>query len=403
MSKVDTASSDQVRVPLFKRVGPVEGARYIEGMVAFCLSNHPEIVAWLRGSIDPDMLEFPPEFLKRNNLARRGGTYKDSQGHLCVDDQTLVEYRETLAKEVRATDMDVEWTEAQITRVLYPKVTAKARADKRARLNQAAQALLGKAMLLWPAPDVRDLMAADLKLTAAHETVDLIAFIKALKEFCLEGTGNVDNNIRVAEDHITNLKMSRTRFTQYVKEFKAAAENLATCGSTFTQERIVTLFIKNLDQTEFFNFFVNFLNPRHSLNALKIGTLQSAIAEVHEYYTAVIRVVDDDAASSLSNVSGGVGGGVGGGGHPSPVKVINAKALKDVAASSNNGGEFLVTQAVLAAFVRSASKGKVGEKRKGNTDAAGAAGSTPPAKKGKCYAVEKGEVCKFGSSCKFLH
>ena len=405
MSKADSGVSDQVRVPLFKRINPVEGARYIDGMIVHCLSSHPEIVTWLRGSIDPDMLEFPPEFLKRNNLARRGGTYKDSQGNLCVVDQTLVEYRETLADEVRATDMDVEWTEAQITRVLYPKVTAKARADKRARLNQAAQALLGKAMLLWPAPDVRDLMAADLKLTAALETVDLIAFIKALKEFCLEGTGNVDNNIRVAEDHITNLKMSRTRFTQYVKEFKAAAENLATCGSTFTQERIVTLFIKNLDQTVFFNFFMNFLNPRHSLNELKTGTLQAAITEVHEYYTAVIRVVeDDDAASSLSNMSGGVGGG----GHTPPVKVINAKGLKEVVASSNNGGEFLVTQAVLAAFVRSASKGKVGEKRKGDTDAAvadaaGAAGSTPPAKKGKCFAVERGDVCKFGSKCKFLH
>jgi hypothetical protein len=405
MSKSDGGVSDQVRVvvPQFKRVNPVEGARYIDGMVAYCLSNHPEIVTWLRGSIDPDMLEFTAEWRKRSNLARRGGTYKDSHGTLCPNDQTLEEYKEALMDEVRATDPNVEWTEAQITKVLYPKVTAKARADKRARLNQAAQALLGKAMLLWPAPDVRDLMAADLKLTAALETVDLIAFIKALKEFCLEGTGNVDNNIRVAEDHITNLKMSRTRFTQYVKEFKAAAENLATCGSTFTQERIVTLFIKNLDQTEFFNFFVNFLNPRNSLNELKTGTLQAAITLVQEYYTAVIRVVDDDAASSLSNMSGGVGGG----GHSSPVKVTNAKGLKDVVTSSKHGGEFLVTQAVLAAFVRSASKEKVGNKRKGNPDAAGAAGSTagstPPPKKGKCFAFEKGETCKFGANCKFQH
>ena len=74
MSKVDSASSDQVRVPLFKRINPVEGAKYIDGMIAHCLSSHPEIVTWLRGSIDPDLLEFPPEFLKRNNLARRGGT-----------------------------------------------------------------------------------------------------------------------------------------------------------------------------------------------------------------------------------------------------------------------------------------------------------------------------------------
>jgi hypothetical protein len=345
------------------------------------------------------MLEFPPEFLKRNNLARRGGTYKDSQGITCVLDQTLVEYRDTLEKEVKATDPDVEWSEHRVFRVLYPKATAKARADKRARLNQAAQALLGKAMLLWPAQDVRDLMSQDVKLVSAHETVDLIAFVNALKEFCLEGTGNVDNNIRVAETYITKLKMSRYRFTAYVKEFKAAAENLTTCGSTFTQERVVTLFIKNLDQSVFINFFVNFLDVRHSLNELKTGTLQNAITVVHEYYTSVIRVVEDEDGSSMSGSSSGGGGGGGGGvGNTSPVKVINAKSLKEVVASPKNGGEFLVTHAVLAAFVRSASK--VGSKRKPDPAAVEA---TPPVKKGKCFAVEKGEVCKYGNGCKFLH
>ena len=293
MSKVDSVVDQTRREPSFKRINPGEGAKYIEAMIAHCLTNHPEIVTWLRGSIDPDMLEFPPEFLRRNNLARRGGTYKDSQGITCALDQTLVEYRDTLEKEVKATDPDVEWSEHRVFRVLYPKATAKARADKRARLNQAAQALLGKAMLLWPAQDVRDLMSQDVKLMSAFETGDLIAFVNALKEFCLEGTGNVDNNIRVAEDYITKLKMSRYRFTAYVKEFKAAAENLTTCGSTFTQERVVTLFIKNLDQSVFINFFVNFLDVRHSLNELKTGTLQNAITVVHEYYTSVIRVVED--------------------------------------------------------------------------------------------------------------
>ena len=392
---MDSVFDQHRRDPSFKRVNPVEGAKYIEGMIAHCLNIHPEIVSWLRGSIDPDMLEFPPEFLRRNNLARRGGTYKDSQGTLCTNDQTLVEYRETLDNEVRATNPDVDWTESEISRVLYPKATAKARADKRARLNQAAQALLGKAMLLWPAQDVRDLMSQDVKLMSSYETVDLIAFVNALKEFCLEGTGNVDNNIRVAEDHITRLKMGRSRFTQYVKEFKAAAENLATCGSTFTQERIVTLFIKNLDQSVFINFFVNFLDVRHSLNELKSGSLQEAITVVHEYYTSVIRVVEDDDASTLSGVSSGVGGGS----SPLPVKVNNAKGLKEVVASSNNGGEFLVTHAVLAAYARSATSPKVGEKRKINpTPSAGVKKQV-----GKCYAVERGQVCKYGSTCKFLH
>ena len=387
------------REPSFRRVNPAEGAKYIEAMVAHCLSNHPEIVTWLRGSIDPDMLEFEPEYFKRNNLARRGGTYKDAKGITCALDQTLAQYRATLEEEVKATDTAVEWTEQKISRVLYPKAMAKARADKRARLTQAAQALLGKAMLLWPANDVRDLMSQDTKLMSAYEKVDLIAWVNALKGFCLEGTGNVDNNIRFAEDYITKLKMKPTRFTAYVKEFKAAAENLATCGSTFTQERIVTLFIKNLDQVVFLNFFVNFLDCRHSLNELKTGTLQEAITVVLRYYNQVIRSCEGDDGSSLSggtDVTGGDGGG-GGGGSPSPVKVNSAKGLKEAVAASKAGGEFIVTQAVLAAFVR-----KQGTKRKASEDSATAA-VKPPVKKGKCFAFERGEVCKFGNQCKFEH
>ena len=406
MSKEDKVIDQSRGGPSFRRINPGEGAKYIEGMIAHCLSFHSEIVTWLRGSIDPDMLEFPPEFLKRNNLARRGGTYKDSLGITCALDQTLVEYRNTLENAVMATDKDAEWTENQVSRVLYPKATAKARADKRARLNQAANALLGKAMLLWPAPDVKDLMSQDAKLTSAFETVDLIAFINALKEFCLEGTGNVDNNIRVAEDYITKLKMGKLRFTQYVKEFKAAAENLATCGSLFTTERIVTLFIRNLDQSVFINFFVNFLDPRHSYNELKTGTLVDAIAVVHQYYTSVIRVVEDDDGSTGSSAAGNSGGGGGAPQGSTPVKVTNSKSLKEAVSSPKTGSDFVVSHEVLAAFVRSATReNKVGGKRKiipSPSPGANNPADTPPAKK-KCYATERGEVCRFADKCRFLH
>ena len=406
MSKLDNVEQSQPRKePSFRRITPGDGAKYLEGMISHCLSVHSEIVPWLSGSIDTDMLEFPPEWRRRNNLARRGGTYKDSKGLVCVLDQTLVEYRDTLDAAVRETDtsVDEEWTDSRVARVLYPKATAKARSDKRARLNLAAQALLGKAMLLWPSQDVRDLMAQDTKLMSAFESLDLIAFVNALKEFCLEGTGNVDNNIRIAEDHITKLKMVRLRFTQYVKDFKAAAENLATCGSTFTQERIVTLFVRNLDQSVFINFFVNFLDVRHSLNELKTGTLLVAITVVHEYYNSVIRVVEDDEASTTTTGSGG-GGGSGSPG-PAQVKASSAKGLKEIMSSPKTGSDIVVSHEVLAAFVRSTSK--VGDKRK--KDPSLAAGDkkpvegTPPAKKGKCYAIERGEVCKWGATCRFLH
>jgi hypothetical protein len=372
-------------------------AQNIESMIVHCLSNHTDIVPWLRGSVHPDMVEYPPEFLKMDNLARRGGTYRDSQGTICAADMSLLEYRDTLNAAVMARDASVEWTEAKVSEVLYPKAMAKARADRRSRLDQQAQALLGKAMLLWPAPDVRDLMSLDIKLTSAVETVDLIAFVNALKEFCLEGSGNVDNNIRVAEDTITNLRMGKNRFTAFIKDFKAAAENLISCGSNFTQERVISLLMKNLDQSVFVNFHINYLDVNHHLNALRLGTLQDAITVVHQYYNSVIRVVEDDSSTST------IGGGVGSHNH-SVVKVGNAKGLKEALSTSSTSSDYVVSHAVLAAFVRSASK--VGEKRKGTpslgvgkSDVSGVTLS----KRGKCFYFEKGEDCKFGAKCKFAH
>ena len=62
MSKVDTSEQPR-REPSFRRITPGDGAKYLEGMIAHCLSFHSEIVPWLSGSIDTDMLEFPPEWL----------------------------------------------------------------------------------------------------------------------------------------------------------------------------------------------------------------------------------------------------------------------------------------------------------------------------------------------------
>jgi len=185
MSKVDSVVDHTRKEPSFRRITPGDGAKYIEAMITHCLSSHPEIVSWPRGSIDPDMLEFPAEFLKRDNLARLGGTYKDAKGITCTKDLTLAQYRVILKNEVKATDASVEWTDRQVSKVLYPTATAKARADKRARINLAAQALLNKAMLLWPAQDVKDLMSQDVKLTSAYETGDLIAFINIYDVFCV--------------------------------------------------------------------------------------------------------------------------------------------------------------------------------------------------------------------------
>jgi hypothetical protein len=78
------------------------------------------------------------------------------------------------------------------------------------------------------------------------------------------------------------------------------------------------------------------------------------------------------------------------------VKVNSAKGLKEAVAVTKAGGEFIVTHAVLAAFLRKGTKRKAPE-------VSAAAAVTPPVKKGKCFAFGRGEVCKFGSQCKFEH
>ena len=77
-SKSDFKSDS--KTPVFRRVTPGEGQKYFDLIVQYCLNHHSEIVPWVQGTIHSDFLEFKPEFLKRGNLGRRGGTYKSAGG-----------------------------------------------------------------------------------------------------------------------------------------------------------------------------------------------------------------------------------------------------------------------------------------------------------------------------------
>ncbi len=156
-------SSVSRREPSYTKATPGDGAKYLDSTEVYCLIHHPEIVPWLGGCIHLDLLEFAPEFSKRANLARRGGTYRDASGQLVMVDQTYAEYKAVLYAEV-TSDLTITWTEAKIVEALYPKTMAKSRADNWAKLLSSAQAFLGKAMLLWPVAYLKDLMRDCAKL-----------------------------------------------------------------------------------------------------------------------------------------------------------------------------------------------------------------------------------------------
>ena len=342
LSKYDSKSES--KTPVFRRVTPGEGQKYFDLIVQHCLNQHSEIVPWLQGTIHSDFLEFKPEFLKRGNLGRRGGTYKSAEGELVMVDMTIIDYREELIRHVQLSDdIEIQMEERHALEYLFPKASAKSRTDNRTKILSSAQALLGKAMLYWPESDVCALMSTDTKLLSAYEKIDLIAWVNDLKEFCLVGTGNIENNIRIAEESITALKMEKDKFTDYVKDFRAAADNLSRCGSNFTQERIVSLFFKNLDQKQFNQFYANFLDKNHHLNERKNGNLQEAITAVYEYYNEVIRVMEDNASL----------GGNSAGSNPSSFNSASSvKGVKHYVNSNKTQEPVVVPHHVLATLIR---------------------------------------------------
>lgn len=419
-------SSKSSKEPVFRRATPGEGQKYFELIVQYALNHHSEIVPWLNGTIHSDFLEFKPEFLKRENKGRRGGTYKSATGELIMDDLTMVDYRAQLIEEVQLADLlEQDLDERIALEYLFPKATAKSRADNRTKMLSSAQALLGKAMLFWPEPDVISLMNIDAKLTSAYEKVDIIAWVNALKEFCLAGTGNIENNIRIAEESITALKMEKGKFTDYVKDFRAAADNLSRCGSNFTQERIVSLFFKNLDQEQFVQFYANFLDKNHYLNERKNGSLQEAISAVYDYFNSVIRVMEDNASLGNSSQSSN---------HSGLTSVTSVKGLKHHVNTGKSQDSLVVPHHVLAtlmrgnnadSFKRKADEAAGDHKKKAArldiTNSAGRENSKSSGKEksksvdfklksadkssapGICFNWAKDQECKYGDACRYSH
>jgi len=192
--------------------------------------------------------------------------------------------------------MEDGMSEEQALLSLFPKPSSKAREKSRESIATGIIALLAKLMLLWPSAEIQRVMANDPGLKDAYKKQDLIQWILAFQQFCLSGSGNSIINVDVAEKRITNLRMKTNGYLEYVNQFRIASENLALCKSTFSQERIVSIFNKNLDQSEtgFYRWHKDFLNPRNSLYELQSQPLSESIRVSQEYYDTVIRSSEED-------------------------------------------------------------------------------------------------------------
>ncbi len=93
-------------------------------------------------------------------------------------------------------------------------------------------------------------MSKDKSLRDATNIGDLIAWENAFISFSLDNCGNADMNVKAAEDTLEAVKIKGLDLASYVKSFRTATENCRRCKSTYTEKRIVEIFIRNLNQMD---------------------------------------------------------------------------------------------------------------------------------------------------------
>ena len=230
-------------------------------------------------------------------------------------------------------------------------------------------------------------------------------------------------NAKAAEDTLEALKMKGHDLTAYVKAFRTAAENCKRCKSSFTQKRIVEMFIRNLNQADdaFFRFSIKILDSSDALHELTLKPLEHAIAHVEGYFKKVI--VPDLANKRSQNTTGAV---------------RSIGDLRNLLSSGNNNNNSSATVPlpILAAMLKLSNSNnnnsntnnnintedKKSRKRKADADnsedksvdKSGSNSNNPvntkatkvkkePAEKRLCYSFEEKGSCYRGDKCWFEH
>ena len=402
--------------PRFNSISPSNGQAYISSARKYCLQTLSEVVStFCRGTLPIEMLEHPLPYNKRNMLGRKAFKYTNTTGTIMTVDQTVSAWRTELINKTKTENENC--TEEEALELLFPASSKRAREAKRQSFATQTLVLMHNLNLLWPADAMILEMDKNQGIQDATDSQDLIAWENAFTAFCLDNCGNADMNVRQAEDTLDSTFMKGHDLSAYVKAFRIAFNNVRQCNSSYTERRIVELFIRNLNQSEdaFYRFSRKILDSSDTLYALASQPLESAITHVETYYKSVI--VPELAASKRKKA---------GSDRTTTISTV-AELEKVLKAGGSKDNQISVSHAVLTTLQKEINKRKSSDKEenerkkaKATVEAKAKAKAEAIAKakavekdknkddpeskeEKKCFRFNTKKGCHFGDNCKFSH
>ena len=416
-----SSSSYSIPRPELKEISVAAGQEFMRQVVEFCITNYSDLVEILHlGKVPIDVLEISPSIKFGACIGRKAGSYK-TNGVIATVDQPIHLYREELIaeaiSEAQARDNKIALSSVRSMALenLFPESDKVSRQKFRSRLASNTKALFQLMLMSWPSVDIQNRLMTDNDILAAYTSQDLIAFKRAFNKFCLNASGSSEVSIVNAEKTIINTKMRALDLPGYVIEFSRAADNLRAVGSLWSEVRIVSTFIKNLnsDRNVFGALSRDFSNKHHAAYEMQKMPLSGAIRWVEDYFKEVvmpeIALKKEELLSLMS------------------VKEVSQKVQQLTKGGRSGGGKategFRVPLPVLATLLQEKRKAEeevanLRKKAKNNNinnptlstkdkPKPGVAGAVPqgadPKLKVKCRLFTKPEGCKYGSKCKFSH
>jgi hypothetical protein len=283
----------------------------------------------------------------------------------------------------------------EAVRDLFPHNAKKSREIDRSNIWKEAATLLGKMFYFWPSRDIQTKMHASQSLSDAFEQNDVIRFIEELRVFSLAGSGNPESNREAAEKHLMSLKMRPGKALDYFKDFTEAVEHVKVCKSSFSDFKIVDLFLRNIDQTSFPEWYVKFLSEDEPMFRFQKLKFEDVKEHALRYHNNVIRVNERSVPQERGTE-----------GKSNVIRSMN-RLKSSVAETGTKNAPLTVDPVVLATLIKQA---KVGRKRnaeeikdENKNDPTDKKQKKLEEKKGVCYKFRDTGKCDRGSKCYFAH
>jgi hypothetical protein len=418
------ASLSGHKKPELKVISVEAGQMFISDTLEFCIEKYPDLVeTFYKGILPIEMLELPLSVVKGSNIGRKAGSYSKSGIRVMVD-QSASQYRDQLISETIASDIPLSKADQATAltgalAILFPESGKTTREKFRAHFDRDIRALLQMMSMSWPSMDIKTRMESDEDLEKAFKTLDLIAWIRAFNKFCLNSSGNKQLNREKAEKTLEKLKMRGLDLSAYVKDFVKAAENLKAVESLWDDRRIVTTFIKGLNQSEhvFGNIYRKFSDKHDPTFVLQSEKLSYAVSWVEDIFKEVIapqiaeRREEFAQLNSTKDVISKVNQSTkrGGSSGKSDKALVPFAVLATMVKDKRKAEEELATalKKVRASEhqVKAVEKAKTKAKAKPDpsTDSIKNEGAKDTKSSAKCYKFASQEGCSYGDKCRFSH